>query len=151
MENILFFFFFFNLTVPYLSSDMQDLFFFTATGPFSCVMQILCCSMWDLVPWPGIKPRPPALGVWNLNHWTTREVPNGEQSYVLIGRCRLQSRTFTFLGDLEEASVIATSPALPPRKFTHLPSLLFLLSLWSCSWSRVWCLVEFSGTPLAQN
>ena len=25
--------------------------------------------MWDLVP------RPPALGVWSLSHWTTREVP----------------------------------------------------------------------------
>ena len=22
--------------------------------------------MWDLVPWPGIEPRPPALGVWSL-------------------------------------------------------------------------------------
>ena len=31
--------------------------------------------MWDLVPRPGIKPRPPALEVWNLSHWTNREVP----------------------------------------------------------------------------
>ena len=29
----------------------------------------------DLVPWPGIKSRPPALGAWSLNHWTAREVP----------------------------------------------------------------------------
>ena len=31
-----------------------------------------------LVPWPGFKPRPPALGAWNLSHpfiGTTREVP----------------------------------------------------------------------------
>ena len=35
----------------------------------------LSCSMWGLVPWPGIKPGPPALGVWSLSHWTTREVP----------------------------------------------------------------------------
>ena len=34
-----------------------------------------CCSMWDLVPWPGIKPQAPVLGVWSLSHWTTREVP----------------------------------------------------------------------------
>ena len=27
-----------------------------------------------LVPRPGIKPVPPALGVLSLNHWTTREV-----------------------------------------------------------------------------
>ena len=33
------------------------------------------CSMWDLVPSPGIEPRPPALGVQSLSHWTTKEVP----------------------------------------------------------------------------
>ena len=35
--------------------------------------------MWDLVPWLEIKPRPPALGVWSLSHWTTREVPRVEE------------------------------------------------------------------------
>ena len=35
----------------------------------------LSCSMWDLVPWPGIEPRPPTLGAWSLSHWTTMEVP----------------------------------------------------------------------------
>ena len=46
-----------------------------AFGIFSCSIQTLSCSMWDLVPWPGIEPGPRALGVWNLSHWTTREVP----------------------------------------------------------------------------
>ena len=27
-----------------------------------------------LVPWPGIKPVPPAVGAWSFNLWTTREV-----------------------------------------------------------------------------
>ena len=36
---------------------------------------IFSCSIWDLVPWAGIECWPPALGVWSLNHWTTREVP----------------------------------------------------------------------------
>ena len=31
------------------------------------------CSMWDLVPWPGVEPGPSALGVGVLA--TTREVP----------------------------------------------------------------------------
>ena len=31
--------------------------------------------MQDLVPWPGIEPRSPALGGQRLSHWTTREVP----------------------------------------------------------------------------
>jgi len=34
----------------------------------------LSCSVWDLVPWPGMEPGPPALGEWSLCHWTTREV-----------------------------------------------------------------------------
>ena len=28
-----------------------------------------------LVPQPGIEPVSPAVEVWSLNHWTTREVP----------------------------------------------------------------------------
>ena len=28
---------------------------------------IFSCGMWDLVPWPGIKLGPPALGAWNLS------------------------------------------------------------------------------------
>ena len=31
----------------------------------SCV---LSCGMWDLVPWPGIEPRPLALGAQSLSH-----------------------------------------------------------------------------------
>lgn len=31
-----------------------------------------CSSMWDL-PWPGIEPMTPTVGVWSLNNWTTRE------------------------------------------------------------------------------
>ena len=31
------------------------------------------CGMWDLVPWSGIEPIPPAWGVQSLNHWTTRD------------------------------------------------------------------------------
>ena len=41
--------------------------FFAACRVFSCDMQ-------GLVPWPGIKPGPPALGAQNLSHWTTKEV-----------------------------------------------------------------------------
>ena len=29
------------------------------------------CSMWDLVPWPGIEPWPLALGAQSLSHWAT--------------------------------------------------------------------------------
>ena len=32
-------------------------------------------ACWILVPQPGMEPTPPVAQVWNLNHWTTREVP----------------------------------------------------------------------------
>ena len=35
---------------------------------------IFSCGMWDLVPRPGTKPKPPALGVQSLSHRTTGEV-----------------------------------------------------------------------------
>ena len=46
------FFFLFNLAVPGLS-----------------------CSMWDIVPRPGIEPRMLRLGVQSLSQWAIREVP----------------------------------------------------------------------------
>ena len=41
---------------------------------FGC-MRTLSCSMWSLVPWPGVKPASPALRAQILSHWITREVP----------------------------------------------------------------------------
>ena len=37
--------------------------------------KIFSWGMWDPGPWPGREPRPPALGMYSLNHCTTREVP----------------------------------------------------------------------------
>ena len=41
---------------------------------------IFNCSLWDLVPWSGIKPRPPALGARCLSQRTTREGPSLQYS-----------------------------------------------------------------------
>ena len=41
---------------------------------FRCGMQTLSCSMRDLVFWPGVEPRLPALEAQSLGHWNTREV-----------------------------------------------------------------------------
>ena len=46
-----------------------------ARGIFSCGLGPLGCVMWDLVPSPGIEPRPPALGEWSFSQWTTKEIP----------------------------------------------------------------------------
>ena len=41
-------------------------------------MWTLSCDMCNIVPWPGIEPKPPALRVWSLSHLITREVPFGK-------------------------------------------------------------------------
>ena len=67
---------------------------------FSCSMWTLSWGMWDLVPWPEIKPRTPALGVQSLSRWTTREVPWVEIVTASGWRC---SRD---LGTLRSASSV---------------------------------------------
>ena len=40
------------------------------------VLPGLSFGLWDLVPQPGMEPRPPALGTRSLSRWTTREAPD---------------------------------------------------------------------------
>ena len=51
----------FILVAPGLSYGMRDV--------------LVAACIQDLVPRPGIQPRPSALGAHSLTHWTTREVP----------------------------------------------------------------------------
>ena len=67
------------MAAPGLTCDTWDLHScLRHAGDFGHSMWTLDCSMQYLVPWPGIKPRPSAVAVWNLSHWTTREVPKEE-------------------------------------------------------------------------
>ena len=56
-----------HVCTPYQVVLFKKLFFYLAVLGLSC-------SMWSLVPWAGIEPRPPALGTQSLSHWTPREV-----------------------------------------------------------------------------
>ena len=51
---------------------------------FVAACRLFSCSTWDLVPRAGIEPRPPALGAWSLNHWSTREVPGSGHLFCTI-------------------------------------------------------------------
>ena len=42
---------------------------------FTCNVWTLSWGMWDLVPWLGIEPMPPAPEAQSLSHWTTKDVP----------------------------------------------------------------------------
>ena len=77
-----------TLFPSYLPSHFQHLiihkdYSFGCTGSY---LQDLLCSMWDLIPWPGMEPGPLALGVQTLSHWTTREVPFGMRSCTQKGK-----------------------------------------------------------------
>ena len=60
---------------PYFISFFLKRLIYLAVLGLSCDMRTLNPDIWNLVPWPGIEPAPPALGVQSLSHWTTREVP----------------------------------------------------------------------------
>ena len=55
--------------------------------------RIFSLSMWDLVPQPGIKPRPSAVEVLSLSHWNTREVPAYPVSkvHLIAKQCSLMA------------------------------------------------------------
>ena len=48
-----------------------------ACGTFICSMRTFSCGIWDLVPWSGIKPRPPALRAWSTG-------PPGKSQHFII-------------------------------------------------------------------
>ena len=78
-------FIFTYLAAPGLTCDTWDLHSCLGhAGAFGCSMQTLDCSMQYPVPWPGIKPRPSALGVWSLNPWTTRKVPKRHPFWMSV-------------------------------------------------------------------
>ena len=64
----------------------------------ACELLVVAC-VWDLVPRPGIEPGPPALGVWSLSHWATREVP----SHPLFLQAKLPTNFHLNKGTLENA------------------------------------------------
>ena len=48
-------------------------------------MRTINCGMWDLVPWPGIEPRPSVLGMQSLSHWTFPCASAGKESTCNVG------------------------------------------------------------------
>ena len=59
---------FIYLAAPHLCCNTHDLSLVVALWIFSW-------GMWDLVPWSGTKPGPPAMGTLSFSHWPSWEVP----------------------------------------------------------------------------
>ena len=61
-------------------------------------MWALICGIQDLIPFTGMEPGPPALGVMSLSHWTSREVPGKlalESSFILSGFMVIEMNYFS--------------------------------------------------------
>ena len=74
-RRVFFFLIFAYLVTPDLSYAPGFSIFMATCRFFSGRPATLSCLTWDLVPQPGIEPRPPVLGTQSPSHWTTREVP----------------------------------------------------------------------------
>ena len=67
---------------------------FGCTGSCSCSMWALSCGTWELVPWPGIEPRTPALEAQSLSQRITRDVAGG---YFAMPSCFIHVWLFAIL------------------------------------------------------
>ena len=74
---------FFPFNVWIVLTSMHFFFFFKylAAPGLIAARRIFSCSMWDLVPWPGIEPQPPTLGGHYPSHWTTWEAPHQSKHF----------------------------------------------------------------------
>ena len=104
----------------------------------------LSCSMWDLVPWPGIKPELPALGAWILSHWTTSEVPVGSTKsresrarwmYVPSSLIRMSISAMSMLWGFFRECLIQGLLTLADIGNTSVPLSIFFVC---CSWYTPW-------------
>ena len=111
------------------------LFFFYLAAPG------LSCSTRDLVPRPGIEPPRPALGVWSLSPWTTREIALLFIILIFWPCCK----AFRIL--ISQPGIKPQALGLKPQSPTHwttrefLQSLFLYLSRWTpiLSFQKILC------------
>ena len=111
-------------------------------------------GIWDLSSQEGIESMPPALEAWNLNHWTTREVPRsffknlffntifkGYTPFIVITKYWLHSAYCTLAFSLSYLYVPLPYPhaGSPPLITTS----LFSVYLWVCFFLICVCVCEY--------
>ena len=80
-----------NTSTRWLVNLFFKIFTYLAVLGLSCGTWDLWSLLWDPVPWPGIKPKPPCTGVWSLSRWTTRKVPGKLRPVVYLAPRMLSS------------------------------------------------------------
>ena len=87
---------------------MHELLFFLKIFLYLAVLDLRCGTQ-DLVPQPGIEPRPPAMEVQSLNHWTAQEVPQLCSSFTVF-------ITLQYNGLICSISYVGFYLSFPPQK-----------------------------------
>ena len=64
----------------YLLPHVGSFFFSLNINLYNLAISSLNCGMWNLVPWLGIEPGLPVLGVWRLSHWIPVKSQSGWQA-----------------------------------------------------------------------
>jgi len=95
-----------------------------ACGIFSCSIVTFSCSMWDIVPQPGVEERSPALGMWSPSHWTAREVPHSPFP------CSLDTWAFRLTPGYPGGGPESEVSHYLPRVFPSLGKITLSFTLW---------------------
>ena len=114
-------------------------------------MRSLNCSMWDLVPWPGVEPRHPALGPWSLSLWTTLRSLWLLEVYIL-----LWASCFSFAKEIiislptvvmmPKWNPVGKSPEpLPDSSAVDTQCIISLKTLYSAFTNKMFSSVQFSS------
>ena len=72
-----------------------------------------------LIPWPGVKPTPPAVEGQCLNHWTTKEVPKRSFLYLCHTEGYLDHKRHKSKIDLSRIVLICGKCNLKKNRFTE--------------------------------
>ena len=111
-------------------------------GCFSWSIWTLSCNMWDLAPWSGIEPRPPALKAQTLSHRKTREVSvlNFESSLYIKDTSLLSNKHFAdiFSQSLPCLLIFFTGSFSEQILKFWWSSIYQVFLIWKMLWCHVW-------------
>ena len=84
--------------------------------------------------WPGIEPRPPALGAWSLSYWITREVP--AFPFLYLKSLSQHQGLFQWVSSLHQVTKVVELP-LQHQSFQWISRVDFLYDWLVWCWERL--------------
>ena len=119
-----------ELGIPTVLGLKNFYFVYLAELGLSCGMRALhlSCSLWNLVSWWGVEPKPLVWGAWSLSHWTTRDI----QGIPVLKSCNSSLQTKkneNLIPSFPWWNFLDSGYGTPPWKECHLFTSVFPSSL----------------------